>query len=230
MAGGGGVALQPAVAGLVLEAVLAGEPGRGCVGERTVRGEGEVAVGDGGDERRSERIAVGVGVVGEDSGCGHGEGRARSGGVGVSHCAGSAVDLDRDHGQVALEGAIAGAVGERHGAHECGAGGIGERPVCGERDRSGRREVHEHRSEGLGGRVGVVGEHSGRGGAGEHDVLGGDVGIVDGGGNRSVGVAGRGSTVRRRSPAGCPNTGGSAVGSDSAVGPVSAAVSVCFGG
>src|SRR4051794_7641586 len=59
-----------AVVGLIGEGVGAGVVGGGRVGERAVGVEGERAVGGAGDERGSECVAIGVGIVVQDAGAG----------------------------------------------------------------------------------------------------------------------------------------------------------------
>src|SRR5207248_1962156 len=111
-----------------------------------------------------ERVAVGVGVIGQHPGGGHGQGRVLVGAVAVVGRHGGVVDRgdgEADGGDVAVGRAVVGLVGEavravvvgRRRVREAAVAAQGQRAVAGAADQDGRERVAVH--------IGIVGQNAG---------------------------------------------------------------------
>ena len=141
-----GVGRQAAgVASLIGEGVRAGEAGGRRVVERAVRIERQAAVPRGRDERGGQGIAVGVAVVGEHAGRGHGKGIVRDHRIGIVGRHGSLVRPGAGHGHRHVVGprklGVVGREPDHVGAGRAEAGGRGERGRRGEARRAGTADL-----------------------------------------------------------------------------------------
>src|SRR5579872_4333008 len=147
--------------------------------------KGEGPVGGAGDEAGGERVAVAVGVVGQDAG-GPFVGAVVDvfvNGVAVGGGAGGVVhDAERGGRHTAVIGAVVGLVREAVAADEMRCGVVGEAAVGIEGQRAVGNAGHEDGGERAAPHVHVVGENAGRGAGGQRVVVRDRVAVVDGDG------------------------------------------------
>ena len=129
---------------------------------------------DVGHQDRGQRVAVGVGVIGQDARGGHGQGRVLGGRVAVRHRDRGGVgggDRQADRDRVGVEGPVVGLVGEAVGADVAGRRDVADRAVGAQGQAAVADVGHQDRGQGVAVGVGVVGQDA-RGGDHEGRVLG----------------------------------------------------------
>ena len=111
------------------------------------------------DHGSGQRIAVGIGVVGQHAvGCVDRQRRVLVGLVRIVDGDGQTIDLDGHRGRGRCRLAVVDGIGERVGPVEAGVGRVVERAVGVERQRAVGRVIDQRRRQGVAVGVGVVGE------------------------------------------------------------------------
>src|SRR5664280_2921445 len=179
----GEIAVGGAVVGAIGESVAAVVVGGRKVSETAIGIEIQHSMTDVTYEHRSQRVALHIRVVGKNAGGGDGQTNVFQRGISVGHRDRGVIhrsDVDGAGGEIAVGGAVVGAVGESVAAVVVGGREVSETAVGVEIQRAMTDVTYEHRGERVALHIRVVGKNAGRGGNYERHVFQRNICVVVG--------------------------------------------------
>src|SRR5664280_1080088 len=181
---GGEIAVGGAVVGAIGESVAAVVVGGRKVSETAIGIEIQHSMTDVTYKHRSQRVALHIRVIGKNAGGGDGQTNVFQRGISVGHRDRGVIhrgDVDGDRGEIAVGGAVVGAVGERVAAVVVGGGKVSEAAIGIEIQHSMSDVAHQPCGQSVALHIRVIGKNAG-GGDGQTNVFQRGISVVVGDG------------------------------------------------
>src|SRR5664280_1197497 len=180
----GEIAVGGAVVGAIGESVAAVVVGGRKVSETAIGIEIQHSMTDVTYEHRSQRVALHIRVVGKNAGGGDGQTNVFQRGISVGHRDRGVIhrsDVDGDGGEIAVGGAVVGAVGESVAAVVVGGREVSEAAIGVERQGAMSDVAHQPCGQSVALHIRVIGKNAG-GGDGQTNVFQRGISVVVGDG------------------------------------------------